>query len=83
MCIKTNPTMIWNFFFVEKEQKEKGNYCFTLLTSYWAEQVKADKYSARACFQHHDNSPRTPTYNREGASDSLVSMPWKNHAMAF
>ncbi|KAH7545359.1 hypothetical protein FEM48_Zijuj01G0085200 [Ziziphus jujuba var. spinosa] len=34
-------------------------------------EVKADKYSARACFQHHDSSPRTPTYNREGASDSL------------
>ncbi|KAF3451856.1 hypothetical protein FNV43_RR07952 [Rhamnella rubrinervis] len=34
-------------------------------------EVKADKYSARACFQHHDSSPRTPTCNHEDASDSL------------
>lgn len=41
-------------------------------------QVKADKYSAKACFQHHDSSPRTPTYNHKDASNSLVSSPWKS-----
>ncbi|KAK7844479.1 hypothetical protein CFP56_010784 [Quercus suber] len=35
------------------------------------EQVKADKHSARACFQHHGSSPRTPIYDLEQASNSL------------
>ncbi|MQM14204.1 hypothetical protein Taro_047135, partial [Colocasia esculenta] len=32
-------------------------------------EVKADKYSARTCFDGHATSPRTPTYDQE-ASDS-------------
>lgn len=43
-------------------------YCF--------EQVKADKYSARAGFHHHSSSPRTPMYSREETSNSLVRAPW-------
>ncbi|XWS12952.1 hypothetical protein CRYUN_Cryun37aG0134000 [Craigia yunnanensis] len=34
-------------------------------------QVKTDKYSARACHQRHDSSPRTPIYDRDEPSDSL------------
>ncbi|XP_022720720.1 uncharacterized protein LOC111278323 [Durio zibethinus] len=34
-------------------------------------QVKADKYSARACHQQHCSSPRTPRYHRDEPSDSL------------
>ncbi|KAK9987567.1 hypothetical protein SO802_027806 [Lithocarpus litseifolius] len=34
--------------------------------------VKADKHSARACFQHHGSSPRTPIYEIEQASNSLI-----------
>uniref|UniRef100_A0A7N2LSS7 Uncharacterized protein n=1 Tax=Quercus lobata TaxID=97700 RepID=A0A7N2LSS7_QUELO len=34
-------------------------------------EVKADKHSARACFQHHGSSPRTPIYDLEQASNSL------------
>lgn len=34
-------------------------------------EVKADKHSARACFQRHGSSPRTPTYDHEQASNSL------------
>ncbi|KAF8031824.1 hypothetical protein BT93_D0897 [Corymbia citriodora subsp. variegata] len=35
-------------------------------------EVKADKYSAKACFQHQiGGSPRTPTYNHEEAANSL------------
>ncbi|OMO62282.1 hypothetical protein CCACVL1_22910 [Corchorus capsularis] len=34
-------------------------------------QVKADKYSARACHQRQGSSPRTPRYDREEPSDSL------------
>lgn len=34
-------------------------------------EVKADKYSVRSCFPHHDSFPRTPSYDHEDASNSL------------
>ncbi|KAJ9690029.1 hypothetical protein PVL29_012606 [Vitis rotundifolia] len=34
-------------------------------------EVKADKYSVRACFQGHCSSPRTPTYDQDEAANSL------------
>ncbi|XVF28045.1 hypothetical protein REPUB_Repub14bG0161600 [Reevesia pubescens] len=34
-------------------------------------QVKADKYSSRACHQRHGSSPRTPRYDGDEPSDSL------------
>lgn len=33
-------------------------------------QVKADKYSSRACFQ--SSSPKTPSYDQDEAANSLV-----------
>jgi hypothetical protein len=38
------------------------------------EQVKAEKHSSRARFQWNGSSPRTPTYDHEQASNSLVCM---------
>ena len=44
---------------------------FLLLNS--LEQVKADKYSVRGCFDADMNSPKTPVYDLEDAANSLVN----------
>ncbi|CAK9156818.1 unnamed protein product [Ilex paraguariensis] len=40
------------------------------------EEVKADKYSMRGCYDGHVSSPRTPVFDQEEAANSLEFSSW-------